>query len=99
LANDGIEHFTPQTEASIEIVEDEISQTYEELYIRLINATENVLEILKDQQNKKNFRWIKNVKKNFKPMEQMVSEIHSYKRRKVMPRTLKDHTNNTLFFD
>ncbi|CAG8838879.1 2710_t:CDS:1, partial [Cetraspora pellucida] len=55
LANDGVERFTPQTEASIEIVEDEISQTYEELYICLINATENVLEILKDQQNKKNF--------------------------------------------
>ncbi|CAG8635215.1 11672_t:CDS:2 [Dentiscutata heterogama] len=73
--------------------------TCDELYEHLINVTKNALSILEDQRSKKNLRWIKSVNKNFKPVEQMTSEIISYKRRRTMPRTFKDHTNNTLFYD
>ena len=82
-----------------EIVEDENSQIYEELYNHLIDMMEESLEILKDQQRKGNFKWIKSVEKNFKPIEKMLSEITLYKRRRTMSRTFKDHLHNTLFFN
>jgi len=80
------------------LIEDEESQIYEELYNQLIDTTEKTLEILKDQQSKGNFKWIKDVKKNFKPIKKMLTEITTYKRRKTMPRTFKDNSHNTLFF-
>lgn len=60
---------------------------------------ERALEILKDQQTKKNFKWVRSVEKNFKPIEVMLSEITLYKRRRTFPRTYKDHSHNTLFFN
>ncbi|CAG8809576.1 14986_t:CDS:1, partial [Dentiscutata erythropus] len=42
-----------QIASNVEIIKNENLQTYEELYGQLINATENALKILKDQQNKK----------------------------------------------
>jgi hypothetical protein len=82
---------------NIEIVEDDV-EVYDEIYNRLIDITERVLEILKDQRMRKNFKWIQSVEKNFRPMEVMLSEITLYKRRRTMPRTFKDHSHNTLFF-
>jgi hypothetical protein len=79
--------------------EDENSIIYEEVYNRLIDIMERSLEILKDQQGKKNFKWVKGVEKNFKPIEDMLAEISVYKRRRTMPRTFKDHSHNTLFFN
>ncbi|RHZ57151.1 hypothetical protein Glove_393g48 [Diversispora epigaea] len=79
--------------------EDNDSESCKELYNHLINITEEILEILKDQQAKQNLRWIKGIEKNFKPLEKMLSEITLYKRRRTMPRTYKDHSHNTLFFD
>jgi len=38
----------------LEIIEEENLQEVEELYERLIDVTERVLEVLKDQQSKKN---------------------------------------------
>jgi len=46
---------------------------------------EKTLEILKDQQSKGNFKWIKDVEKNFKLIKKMLTEIMIYKRRKTMP--------------
>ncbi|RHZ75509.1 hypothetical protein Glove_213g137 [Diversispora epigaea] len=71
----------------------------EELYNHLIDTMEKSLEILKDQQSKKNFKWIKGVEKNFIPIQKMLLEITLYKRRRVMPRTFKDHSCNTMFFN
>jgi hypothetical protein len=51
-----------------------------------------------NQRDKKNFKWVKNIEKNFKPIKNMVSEITVYKKRRTMPR-FKDHSHNTLFFD
>ncbi len=83
----------------IEVVEEEDnSQDCEELYNRFIDVMEKTLEILKDQQDKGNFKWIKSVEKNFKPIEEMLSEITVYKRRRTMPRIFKDHSHNTLYF-
>ena len=83
----------------VEIIQDEDEEIYEEIYTRLIDATERSLELLKDQYSKKNFKWIKGVEKNFKPIEGMLNEISVYKRRKTMPCTFKDHSHNTLFFN
>lgn len=80
-------------------VEDEDLVVYEEVYIRLIDVMEKTLEILKDQQDKKNFKWVKGIEKNFKPIEDMLTEISVYKRRRTMPRTFKNHSYNTLFFN
>ncbi len=79
--------------------EDEDSVIYEEVYNRLIDVMERSLEILKDQRSKKNFKWVKGVEKNFKPIENMLAELSVYKRRRTMPRTFKDHSYNTLFFN
>jgi hypothetical protein len=84
----------------LEIIEEEKNlQEAEDLYERLIDVTERVLEVLKDQQSKKNSQWIKSVEKNFKAIEMMMSEVTVYKRRRTMPRTFKDHSHNTLFFN
>jgi len=83
----------------LEIIEEENLQEVEELYEWLIDVTERVLEVLKDQQSKKNSQWIKSVEKNFKAIETMMSEVTVYKRRRTMPRTFKDHSHNTLFFN
>jgi len=85
--------------SNLEIIEEENLQEVEELYERLIDVTERVLEVLKDQQSKKNSQWIKSVEKNFKAIETMMSEVTVYKRRRTMPRTFKDHSHNTLFFN
>ncbi|PKC08059.1 hypothetical protein RhiirA5_376548 [Rhizophagus irregularis] len=74
-------------------------QAYEELYNQLVDTTEKVLEILKDQQSKRNLKWAKGIKNNFKPLEKMLSEITLYKRRQTMFQTFKDHSYNTLFFN
>jgi len=82
-----------------DLLEDNDLQVCEELYDRLIDTTEKILEILKDQRDKRNLRWAKGIENNFKPMEKMLSEITLYKRRRTMPRTFKDHSCNTLFFN
>ena len=51
----------------------------DEVYNRLINVMERTLEILKDQQTKKNFKWVQSIEKNFKPVEVMLSELTLYK--------------------
>ncbi|RHZ46202.1 hypothetical protein Glove_629g16 [Diversispora epigaea] len=76
--------------SSTENILDEDSKVYEDMYRKLI-------DILKDQQSKKNFKWIKGIEKNFKPIEEMLNEISVYKRRKTMPRTLKDHSQYIIF--
>ncbi len=85
--------------SNLEIIEEENLQEVEELYEQLIDITERVLEVLKDQQSKKNSQQIKSVEKNFKAIETMMSEVTVYKRRRTMPRTFKDHSHNTLFFN
>uniref|UniRef100_U9U4A6 Uncharacterized protein n=1 Tax=Rhizophagus irregularis (strain DAOM 181602 / DAOM 197198 / MUCL 43194) TaxID=747089 RepID=U9U4A6_RHIID len=47
-----------------EVAEDENLQVCKEIYKRLISTTEKVLDILKDQQDKGNFKWVKSVEKN-----------------------------------
>ncbi|CAB4436245.1 unnamed protein product [Rhizophagus irregularis] len=74
-------------------------QACKELYNQLVNITEKVLEILKDQQSKRNLKWAKGIENNFKPLEKMLSEITLYKRRQTMPQTFKDLSYNTLFFN
>jgi hypothetical protein len=64
---------------SIETIQDKNSEVYEETYMRLVNIMERSLELLKDQYNKKNFKWIKGVEKNFKSIEEMLNEISVYK--------------------
>ncbi|CAB4425108.1 unnamed protein product [Rhizophagus irregularis] len=64
-----------------------------------IDTTEKILEILQDQQGKRNLKWAKGIENNFKLLEKMLSEITLYKRRRTMPRTYKDHSYNTLFFN
>ncbi len=54
----------------IEVIEEkDNSQDCEELYNQFINVIEKILEILKDQQDKENFKWIKSIEKNFKLIE------------------------------
>ena len=52
-----------------------------------------------EQQDKENFKWVKGIKENFKLIEEMLSEITLYKRKRTMPRTFKDHSCNTMFFN
>ncbi|UZO01446.1 uncharacterized protein OCT59_012545 [Rhizophagus irregularis] len=73
-----------QTALIFEVAEDENLQVCKEIYERLINTTEKVLDILKDQQDKGNFKWVKSVEKNFQPIEKMLTEITVYKRRRTM---------------
>ena len=67
------------------MIEDKDSRIYKKLYNQLIDIMEKILEILKDQQSKGNFKWIKDVEKNFKLIKKMLTEIMIYKRRKTMP--------------
>ena len=66
------------------MIEDKDSRIYKKLYNQLIDIMEKTLEILKDQQSKGNFKWIKDVEKNFKLIKKMLTEITIYKRRKIM---------------
>ncbi len=52
-----------------------------------------------DQRDKRNLKWARNIEKNFKEIEKMLSEITLYKRRRTMPRTYKDYSNNMIFFN
>jgi hypothetical protein len=69
------------------------------LYNELIVSTTKVLNLLEEQKAAGNIRWIKNVKKNFIPITEMVEEIEKYKRKITMPLTWKGHTNNTRFLN
>ncbi|CAG8682222.1 24298_t:CDS:2 [Gigaspora margarita] len=93
INNDNIE----QSITSYQNIDD--SQACNKLYTQLIEVIKKTLEILKDQQDKKNYKWAKSVKRNFNSLEQMISEIASLKRRNTIPCTFKDHLHNTLFFN
>lgn len=98
LQMNNFSQFTLQIPNIDEVIEDEDAEVHDEIYNQLIDVTEKTLEILKDQQMKKNFKWVRGVEKNFKLIEVMLSEITLYKRRRTMPR-FKDHSQNTLFFN
>ena len=57
------------------------------LYNELITSTTKVLNLLEEQKATGNTRWIKNVKKNFIPIIEMVEEVERYKRKRTMPLT------------
>ncbi|PKY52638.1 hypothetical protein RhiirA4_470400 [Rhizophagus irregularis] len=97
--NYNLVQLTSQAVTNIEVNENENTQVYEELYDHLIDNMEKSLEILKDQRSKRNFKWIKGIEKNFKPIEKMLSDISLYKQKRTMPRRFKDHSHNTLFFN
>lgn len=69
------------------------------IYDRLINVTERALNILKEHKEAKNSRWIKGVERNFILIENMVRDIETYRNRRTMPLTWKDHSNNTRFLN
>jgi hypothetical protein len=69
----------------------------EELYNRLITATENTLQILREQKAVGNLKWGKSAEKNFHLIIKMQEEIKSYQRSQRMPLTWKGHTYNTRY--
>ena len=69
------------------------------LYYELIVSTTKVLNLLEEQKAAGNIRWVKNVKKNFIPIIEMVEEVEKYKRKRTMPLTWKGHTNNTRYLN
>src|SRR5437868_1748727 len=69
-----IYNFEPSIFPTLCFEVDENSEFYEEMYNRLIDVMERSLEILKEQQSKKNFKWIKGVEKNFRPIENILAE-------------------------
>ena len=81
------------------------------IYDWLINVTEKALNILKEYKEAKNSRWIKGVERNFilieaelermkkEPTQNMVRDIETYRNRRTMPLTWKDHSNNTRFLN
>jgi hypothetical protein len=69
------------------------------IYDRLIDVTEKALGYLKEHKETKNSRWIKGVERNFLLIENMVREVETYRHRRTMPLTWKDHSNNTRFLN
>ncbi|RGB27260.1 hypothetical protein C1646_799213 [Rhizophagus diaphanus] len=89
-----------QTFWKVDSLEDnttEHDENCEDLYDRLITATENTLQILKEQKAIGNLKWGKSVEKNFHSIIKMQEEIKSYQCLQKMPLTWKGHTRNTQY--
>ena len=76
----------------IESVEEDIG-----LFDDLIDTTEKVLALLKEQKSAGNIKWCKGVMKSFNGVTKLVKEVEQYRRKITMPLTWKGHTNNTRY--
>lgn len=95
--------FTIRTTAIPEVentdLTEEVWNDFAIIYDRLINVTERALGFLKEHREAKNSKWIKGVERNFLLVENMVREIETYRHRRTMPLTWKDHSNNTRYLN
>ncbi|GBC08232.1 hypothetical protein RclHR1_00080009 [Rhizophagus clarus] len=73
------------------------SNNSESLHDELIETTTKALMLLQEKKSAGNNQWVNGVKKNFEPIIKMAKEVETYQRRKTIPFTWKDHTNNTMF--
>lgn len=55
-------------------------------------------EIVVEQRNLNNFRWINNIKNKFNTLFGIVDDINRYNRRITNPTTWRDHNQNTLYY-
>ena len=95
--------FTIRTTAIPEVENTDLTEEFWNdfaiIYDRLINVTEKALGFLKEHKEAKNSKWIKGVERNFLLVENMVREIETYRHRRTMPLTWKDHSNNTRYLN
>ncbi|CAG8838016.1 15279_t:CDS:1, partial [Racocetra persica] len=66
-----------------------------EIYDELITLMTKTLNLLEEQKTAGNSRWVKNIKKNFTPINKMIEDVEQYKRKRTLPLTWKGHNNNT----
>ena len=78
---------------------DDLLEDCDLFYNELIVSTTQALNLLEEQKAAGNIKWVKNVKKNFIPIIEMVKEVEKYKRKRTMPLTWKGHTNNTRYLN
>ena len=55
-------------------------------------------DIVVEQRDLNNFRWINNIKNKFNTVFRIVDDINQYNRHTTNPRTWRDHNQNTLYY-
>jgi len=79
---------------------DEIEVENDELIFDELEAYLNdAKKIVAEQRQVKNYRWAKSVVRNFSGIKKLVNDVKSYSRRITLPRTWKDHNENTMFLE
>ncbi len=68
-------------------------------YNELITFITKALALFKELKAISNILWVKNIKKNFIPMIEMIKEVEQYKWKRTIPLIQKGHTNNTQFLN
>jgi len=60
---------------------------------------EKLRQIIDEQCDAGNYRWMKAVEKCFNGTRKLVNDVEKYRRRNTNPRTWADHNANTLFLE
>ena len=58
---------------------------------------EKLRQIIDEQCNAENYKWIKNVEACFKETRKLINDIEKYRNRNTNPRTWADHNENTFY--
>ena len=56
-------------------------------------------DIIVEQHEIKNYRFVKKVEKNFGGVRKFVNDIKHYRQRLTNPRTWRDHNDNTMYLN
>ncbi|CAG8847134.1 25512_t:CDS:2, partial [Gigaspora margarita] len=82
-------------ETSSSTINDNQDEDSDAFFNQLIDTTKKTLDLLYEHKDTKNIKWGKSVEKNFRSVSTMVEQIETYRRRRTMPKTWKEHTHNT----
>jgi len=82
-----------------DIIDDENYENYELIFDELEAYLNDAKKIVAEQHQAKNYRWAKSVVRNFSGIKKLVDDVKSYSRRITLPRTWKDHNENTMFLE
>jgi hypothetical protein len=89
----------PAQQLNSQDLEPLLNNNSDTIYDELIETTTKALILLQEQKSTGNLQWVNSVRKNFEPIIKMVEETEKYRKRRTMPLTWKDHTNNTMFLN
>ena len=70
-----------------------------EIFVEIENTLERALQIVQEQHALSNIRWAKSINKSIEGVRKIVNDINRYNNRITNPKTWKEHSNNTMFYE